>query len=217
METNFDTSFYDSIASSMTSDYWEGEAYQSSQNFMETPIEYTLTFWEDNSQINLFPTTPESLSSCESNRSLLSSDSGNHSIETTSDNLIDIPGIDNITFEQLEGLIFKGPVILPTIDENELQDMLEFIERDLKQPVKLDLDKNIEKQFKCVACQKTFTSRPGIRKHFHTKRHKEIVAKTGEPDPATMTETWTKETYDCFVCGKSFAKYANMIDHVVNH
>lgn len=216
MEQNFDTSYYSTIAASFASEFWE-PPYNTTQDLIETPIEHTLAFWETNSPINIFPNTPESLSFNESDLSCLSSETEIPSNEPIT-NIIDIPAIDNITFEQLEHLIFKGPeTTLPCIDENELKDVLEFIEKDLSQPMKMDLSKSMEKQYKCIACQKTFTSRPGIRKHFNTKRHKEVVAASGKPDPATMQETWTKGTYDCFVCAKSFSKYTNMIDHVVTH
>lgn len=218
MSENFDTSFYDSIASSITSDFWEAP-YQSPKEIIETPIEYTLSYnWEDNTHVNL-SVTKQSLASTssETNQSLDSSNSDkNHSITSTPE-LFDIPSIDDISFEQLEKLLFASPSILPCIDEHELSDVLEFIEKDLRQPVCLTQNKFIEKQYNCIACKKSFTSRPGVRKHFSTKKHKEIVAASGEPDPATMTETWTKGTYSCFVCGKSFAKYSNMIDHVITH
>lgn len=121
-----------------------------------------------------------------------------------------------------------------TIDEKALKEVLEIIDitsptttpskkAPLKTSRKLAPYKppNTEdetRKYICTACDKYFINRPGLRKHFKTQVHKNFVEERGIKDPVHDPTTWTiGGEHRCFVCKRAFAKYTDMIDHVVSH
>lgn len=185
-------------------------------------------------EIPLQQTSPssESLYSVESHLE------SNTSLDTTI-KIVDTPPAQVYTIE-----IPDNADSLPPVDEKVLQEVLDIIditqtppkpaetpEQPTPEPIKFSLELISEpakptstpttddpnRKYQCIACDKFFLNRPGIRKHFRTKVHKKVVADKGIQDPVSEPQSWAIGDHKCFICGKTFAKYTDMIDHVVTH
>lgn len=144
-----------------------------------------------------------------------------HASNNTTITIVDTPSTELFKIE-----IPDSTENLVPIDDQVLKECLDIIDitadtppkpKQPSNPVVPDSTKEITRKYTCTACKKFFINRPGLRKHFRTKVHQKEVADKGIADPINDPTSWVLGEHKCFICGKAFAKYTDMIDHVVNH
>lgn len=70
------------------------------------------------------------------------------------------------------------------------------------------------KFFQCFACEKTFQTRPSLKKHFKCNLHHDSVQQKKLMDPAFYLETWLINPVICPACDEHFQYYYQCVQHI---
>lgn len=211
---------HDDSIMSIIQDFWDEQKKSRTNNNkngdqnlspLEYPIQYSLVYTgEGKNSIKLEPQSPTiSTHSVESD---ITTDSCMSLISLGSD-LIDIP------YQMVECI---GE--LPILNGKQLSEALTIIENPSIETIPSKIFaplKNVQpskdKEVYCIACEKYYIDRTGLRRHFQTNLHKKCVKDSMILDPVGQPEAWVVLKYFCFICEEGFGKEIQLANHIIGH